>query len=252
MHRLPALTANQVITLTGTGFDEAVISSVGINGCTTAPTYVVQNVTTLLLKTAVDCATSSTVVITLTDTSGNTAATVPGATGVAMALTFVAAPTIATMDATTNPVVTENSQSVAYANQVTTASTKGGTVVRIKSGATAFVNTTTYPLGASIDGVALTKVAMATGGGYLTGVVGAHAADAAPVVKVTSNGVSKSFAYHVGGATASAGEQSFQYAGTGISIARPRARSTAACRSSSAARASRPAPRSPSVASPAR
>src|SRR3712207_444242 len=60
---------------------------------------------------------------------------------------------------------------------------------------------------------------MHTGGDYFTGVVGAHAADAAPVLKVTSNGVSKSFTYGAGGASATAGTHDFQYKGTGISVA---------------------------------
>jgi len=107
---------------------------------------------------------------------------------------------------------------VAYANQVVTASTKGGTVVRVNKGAVAFVNTPTYPLSATLGGVALTKITMPVGGAYFTGVLGAHAADAAPVLKITSDGVSKSFVYHVGGATAAAGQHSFQYAGIGIAV----------------------------------
>ncbi len=217
-HRLPALTANQVITVTGTGFDEDLISSVAINGCTTNPTYVVQSATTLVLKTANDCATTSTGAITITDTSSNTVVSNPGLTGGALALAFVAAPTIKTADATTRPVVTENSQGVAYANQVTSAPTKGGTTIRVYSGTTAFVNTATYPLAASLGGVALTGVVMHTGGDYFTGVVGAHAADTAPVLKVTSNGVAKSFVYGAGGASATAGTHDFQYRGTGISV----------------------------------
>jgi hypothetical protein len=217
-HRLPALTANQVITVTGTGFDEDLISSVKINGCTTDPTYVVQSATTLVLKTANDCATTSTGAITITDTSSNTYVTNPSLTGGALALTFVAAPTVLTADATHRPVVTENSQGVAYADQVTSAPTKGGTTVRVYSGSTPFVNSTTYPLAASLGGVALSGIVMHTGGDYFTGVVGAHAADTAPVLKVTSNGVSKSFAYGAGGASATAGTHDFQYKGTGITV----------------------------------
>jgi hypothetical protein len=218
VHRLPASTANQVITLTGTGFDEDLLKSVTINGCTTAPSYVVSSPTSLLVKTAADCVTSSTGVITLTDTSNDTYATVPGTTGGAQALAFIAAPTIATASATVKPVVTENSVAGAFADQQTTANTKGGTVVRVKAGATPFVNSTTYPLAASLSGVALTKVTMPVGGAYLTGVLGAHAPDAAPVLKVTSNGVSKSFSYGAGGASATAGTHDFKYAGTSIAV----------------------------------
>jgi hypothetical protein len=219
VHRLPALTANQVITLTGTGFDEDVLKSVAINGCTTAPTYVVSSPTSLLLKTKDDCATTSTGVITLTDTSDNTYATVPGTVaGGPLTLAFAAAPTIAAASATVKPVVTENTAGGAFADQQTTANTKGGTVIRVKSGATAFVNSATYPLAATLSGVPLTKVTMHTGGDYFTGVLGAHAPDAAPVLKVTSNGVSKSFVYGDGGASAVSGTHDFKYAGTSISV----------------------------------
>jgi hypothetical protein len=218
-HRLPALTANQVITLTGTGFDEDLISSVSINGCTTDPTYVVQSDTSLVLKTANNCATTSTGAITITDISSDTYVTNPSLTGGALALTFVGAPTILAADATHRPVVTENSQGVAYADQVTSGPTTGGTTIRVYSGSTAFVTSATYPLAATLGGVALTGVTMHTGGDYFTGVVGVHAADAAPVLKVTSNGVSKSFPYGAGGASATAGTHEFQYKGTGISVA---------------------------------
>jgi hypothetical protein len=218
VHRLPALTANQVVTVTGTGFDEDVIRSVAIAGCTTAPTYVVQNATTLLLKTADDCAVGTGKAITVTDISNNTAVTNPGAAGSTTVLDFVAAPTIATASATVKPVVTENTSGVAFADQQTTANTKGGTVVRVKAGTTPFVSSAAYPLSATLSGVPLTKVAMHTGGDYFTGVLGAHAADAAPVLKVTSNGVSKGFAFGAGGSGATDGTHDFQYAGTSISV----------------------------------
>ena len=105
-----------------------------------------------------------------------------------------------------------------YADQKTTANNKGGTVIRVLKGSVAFVNTTQYPLSASLGGVALTKVTMHTGGDYFTGVLGAHAADAAPVLRITSNGVSKSFAYGAGGAGATDGTHDFQYVGTGITV----------------------------------
>jgi hypothetical protein len=131
----------------------------------------------------------------------------------------VAAPTILAGDATHRPVVTENSSGVGYSDQATTGPTTGGTTVRVYAGSTPFVNSTAYPLGATIGGVALTGVTMHTGGDYFTGVTGAHAADNAPVLKITSNGVSKSFVYGAGGASATAGTHEFQYKGTGISVA---------------------------------
>lgn len=217
-HRIAALTGNQVLTVTGTGFDEAVISGVTVTGCTNDPAYIVQSPTTLLLKTDNSCAVTANSVVTVTDTAAGTAATNPAATGGAMKLDFVAAPTIITADATHRPVVTENSSGVAYANQVTSGSTSGGTVVRVFSGATPFVNSATYPLAASLAGVAMTKVVMHTGGDYFTATLGAHAASAAPVLKITSNGVSKSFVWGAGGAGATAGTHDFAYAGTTVSV----------------------------------
>ncbi len=229
-HHVAALTANQVITVTGTGFDEDSISGVTIAHCTTDPMYIVQSSTTLLLKTANDCAVDTTTattgeatvgrVITITDTAGNsdTAVSNPVATGGKMDLHFVAAPNIATASATVRPVVTEYSQSLAYASQVHTGSSSGGTLVRVLSGSTAFVNNATYPLGASLGGVALTSVTMHTGGDYFTGILGAHAALATPVLKITSNGVTKSFSYGAGGGSATDQTHDFTYAGTTVSV----------------------------------
>jgi hypothetical protein len=80
------------------------------------------------------------------------------------------------------------------------------------------VSSSTYPLSASFDGVAMTKVTMHTGGDYFTGVVGAHAADAAPVLKITSNGVSKSFVFGAGGASATDQTHDFALAGNTITV----------------------------------
>jgi len=217
-NRFAALTANQVITVTGTGFDESLIKSVTIDACTNPPLYIVQSATTLLLKTDNSCAVQANAVVTVTDNSNATVVSNPAATGGAQKLDFVAAPTILTPTASARPVVTENSSGVAYGSQVTSGSTSGGTVVRVYSGATAFVNSTTFPLAASLDGVAMTKVTMHTGGDYFTAVLGAHAADAAPVLKITSNGVSKSFAYGAGGASGVAGTHDFTLAGVTVSV----------------------------------
>jgi hypothetical protein len=92
-HVVAADTANRVITVTGTGFDEDVITGVTIAGCTTAPSYVVSSATTLLVKTAADCDPATGAVITVTDTSSNTAVSDPTATGGKMKLDFVAPPT---------------------------------------------------------------------------------------------------------------------------------------------------------------
>ncbi len=216
VHRLPSETAKQAVTVTGTGFDEDVIASVSIGGCDTDPTYIVASATSLLLKTADDCAIGTDKVVTVTDDAGNTAVS-PSAAGAG--ITFVAAPTILAGSDSDRPVVTENSSGVDYADQITAAPVKGGTTIRVYSGDTAFVNSTAFPLAASLGGVALTKVTMHTGGDYFTGVVGAHVADASPALKVTSNGVSKSFLYGAGGSSAVDGTHDFTYGGVPIVVA---------------------------------
>lgn len=223
-HLVAALTANQVINVAGTGFDESVIASVGVTGCT-SPSYIVASATSLLVKTDASCTAGANAVVTITDTSGNTALSVPGAAGGAQALSFIAAPTVAVASATVRPVMTDNTSALTYAAQTTaggSATTKGGTVVRVISGATGFSNTTALPLSATLDGVALTGVklvgANAAAGNYLTGIVGAHAADAAPVLKITNNGVSKSFVWGAGGAGATAGTFDFAIGGSSITV----------------------------------
>lgn len=223
-HLVAATTANQVITVTGTGFDESVISGVAVAGCT-APTYIVASATSLVIKTDNTCTAGANKAVTITDTSGNTAVSVPGATGGAQALSFVAPPTIAVASATVRPVVNLNSAGLTYANQTavgTSASTKGGTVIKVISGATGFSNSAATPLAASMGGVALTKVTLVgtngTAGNYFTGVLGAHPASAAPVLKITNNGVSKSFPWGAGGASATAGTHDFSYGGSTISV----------------------------------
>jgi hypothetical protein len=223
-HLVAATTANQVITVTGSGFDESVISGVAVTGCT-APTYIVSSATTLLIKTDATClaAASPNVFVTITDTSNNTAVSVPSATGGAQALSFIAPPTIATESATVHPVTTDATAGMSYAAQTAvgiSGTTKGGTVIRVTSGATGFSTSTATPLAASLDGVAMTGVTLGGGNGvagnYFTATLGAHAADAAPVLKITNNGVSKSFLYGTGNV---AGTFDFQIGGSVITVA---------------------------------
>ena len=137
----------------------------------------------------------------------------------------MAAPTLATPTASVRPIMTDNTSGLAYAAQTTagtSVSTKGGAVIRVVSGSTGFSNTTALPLSATLDGVALSSVklvgANAAAGNYFTAVVGAHAADAAPVLKITNNGVSKSFAYGAGGASGVAGTHDLIIGGSTISV----------------------------------
>jgi hypothetical protein len=101
---------------------------------------------------------------------------------------------------------------------VHTASTTGGTVIRVYADSSyTFASTTACPLAAAVDGVALTKVTVhgSSAGNYFTGVIGAHAADAAPVLKITDACVSKSFQYDAAFGTQT---HDFQLAGSTISI----------------------------------
>ena len=221
-HLVAATTANQVINVTGTGFDESVIGGVTVTGCT-APTYIVASATSLLVKTDATCIAGAGAVVTITDSAGNTAASVPAAAGGGQALSFIAPPTIAVAGAALRPMMTDNTSGLAYANQTTSASTKGGTVVRVISGGTGFSTSTAFPLAASLDGVAMSGLklvgANAAAGNYFTAILGAHAADPAPVLKITNNGVSKSFVYGAGGGGATAGTFDFQIAGSTITVA---------------------------------
>jgi hypothetical protein len=210
-HLVAATTANQVITVTGTGFDEAVIGGVSVAGCT-APTYIVASATSLVIKTDNTCTAGANEVITITDTSSNTAVSVPAATGGKQALSFVAPPTL-------------NAAGLGYAAQTTagtSAPTKGGAVIKVVSGATGFSNSTATPLAASLGGIALTGVTLVgtngTAGNYFTGIVGATAPNAAPALKITNNGVSKSFLWGAGGASATAGTHDFSIGGTAIAV----------------------------------
>jgi IPT/TIG domain len=217
-HLVTALTLNQVITVTGTGFDEAEITGVAIAGCTTAPTYIVASTTSLVLKTAVDCAAGAGAlrVITITETGGTTVS-VPATA--AQALTFVAAPTLIAGTAALHPVTTDGASGLAYAAQTTagiSASTKGGTRIRVTAAlGSPYSHSTALPLSATLGGTALTGIVKETTGLYFTGVIGAHAASAAPILKITNNGVSKSFAYAAPGIMTG---HSFTYAGSSISV----------------------------------
>lgn len=224
-HLVAATTANQVITVTGAGFDEDVINSVAVAGCSNAPSYIVASPTSLVLKTDNSCVAGTNRVVTITDSSSNTAVSVPGATGGAQALSFVAPPTIATASASVRPVVANNGSGLSYAGQTaasTSASTKGGTVIRVTSGSTGFSTSAATPLSATLGGVPLTSIVLVgangTAGNYFTGIVGPRAALASPVLKITNNGVSKSFPYGAGGSGAVAGTHDFSYAGSTISV----------------------------------
>ncbi len=207
-HIVASGTKNQVITITGKGFDQNTMSGVVLSGagaCTTDPDFIVVTPTTLVLKTVgTDCAAGAST-ITITDASG-TATNPAGAT---TALTFAAPPTLVTVDATHNAVVTDNTSALAFADQATTAPVAGGTVIRVIAGSTPFVNSTATPLTASLGGVALTGIALGPSGAYFTGKVGAHAAGAA-ALSITSGGVTKAFT--------AAETNNFSYAGSSVTV----------------------------------
>ncbi|GAB2462709.1 IPT/TIG domain-containing protein [Jatrophihabitans fulvus] len=215
VHRLPALTAKQSIVVTGTNFDEDSINDVTVAGCT-AGIYAVTSPTTLIFKTDNTCAVGNNVVVTIDPVTGSNVVTTPS-TNTKQALAFVAAPTLADNDGTTFPVVTAGS--AGQTAPKTSASSGGGTAIKVTAGSTPFVNSTTYPLSATLDGVKLTGVTMASGGGSFTATLPAIPADAAPVLRVTSNGVSKSFAYAAASSsTTVADSHAFQIAGISIKV----------------------------------
>lgn len=224
---IAALTANQVITITGTGFDEDAITDVSFanTGCTALP-YIVTSATTLVVKTKATCVAGTNVVVTVTDTSSNTAVSVPGS-GTKMKLNFITAPDLATPSATVHPVVLDNTAGMSYANQTTFGTSapalKAGSVIRVTSGAVPFVNTTTAKLSAKVNGVAVTDVVLvgSAAGNYFTAKLGSTPASATPIISITNNLVSKNFTYQdqSGGSPAyDPGTHDFTIAGSGITV----------------------------------
>lgn len=215
VHRLPALTAKQNIVITGTNFDDDLIDTVSVAGCT-AGTYVVTSPTTIVFRTDNTCAVAAAAAITIDPLSGSNIVTTP-ATNAKQALAFVAAPTLAANDGTTFPVTT--SGTAAQTTPTFVASTTGGTGIRVTAGSTKFVNSTTYPLSATLNGVKLTNVVMKTGGDWFTATLPAIAASTAPVLRVTSNGVSKSFTYAAASSSSTVADSfEFTIAGVGITV----------------------------------
>ncbi|SHG65695.1 IPT/TIG domain-containing protein [Jatrophihabitans endophyticus] len=207
VHHLPATTAKSLLTITGTAFSESAISGVAINGCT-AGSYVVTSSTTIVFKTDNSCAKSSTGVVTISKAAGGS---VVSANSGKTALAFVDLPSLATNDdSASDPVVTAGTAGQAFADQTKTASLSGGQAIRVTAGTVKFVNSASYPLSATVDGYALKSITMPTGGNYFTGVLPAMAADAAPKLAVTSNGVTKTFSYAAGNSSAVADSFDFQ------------------------------------------
>jgi hypothetical protein len=203
---------------------------VNISGCATSGTvtaaadliYVVTSPTTLVVKTNAFC-TGTANVVTLTDQAGDTVVSVPGATSGAMKLDFITPPNLVAVPtdlsaAGTLPVVSFNTAKQTPINQVAKAPTTGGTTIKVTAGTNKFAQSTTYPLAASLGGVALTGVTGYTAAGtvvtsgavdYFTAKVGAHAAGAVGL-SVTSAGITKSFSNAL---------TNFAYSGPTISVA---------------------------------
>lgn len=203
--KIAAMTRNQVITLTGTGFSEESLAKVHIANCTDGADpavivdlpYIVISPTTMYVKTNDKCAVSAGNAITLTDAAGDTLTTATATTKVE----FVAPATLAT----TNPVILNSTAGQPVADQVKTASTSGGATIKVTAGATKFVAT---GFSASLGGVPLTNVVMGANGDFFTAKVGARAAgDVA--LSVVSGGVTKNF---------TVAETGFKYAGSTITV----------------------------------
>jgi len=225
---IAALTANQVITVTGTGFDEASITDVSFSntGCTALP-YIVTSATTLVVKTKATCVAATNVVVTITDSSSNTAVSTP-LTGTAMKLNFITAPDLATPSATVHPIVLDNTSSLTYANQTSFGTSapalKAGSVIRVTSGAVPFVNVaSTNPLSAKVNGVAVTDVTVvgSGAGNYFTAKLGSTPASATPNIAITNNLVTKTFTYNLPAGSPvvyTPGTHDFKIAGSGIAV----------------------------------
>lgn len=184
--KVAALTANQVVTITGTNFDEGSIKKVELGSCDA--TYIVANATTLYAKTpnntcgTVTASTTAPETVTITDVDDNTLAFTGNAT---TGLFFVAPPGIATTD----PVYTDLSANIPTKNKKLKVA--GGQVVRINA-----ASDYTFAAGvtATLGGTPMTGIAVVgTGpGNYITGVAPAKPAGAVALV-LSANGVSKSF-----------------------------------------------------------
>lgn len=226
-HLVAAMTNKQVITITGTGFDEANIASVSIDKCTESDgnggtvvsslPYIVTSPTTLVLKTTAACAAGiGTVTITDTASSPATAVSVPGSSvSGAMYLEFKTPPTLAS----TNPVIENNTAGQATAAQIKTAPTTGGTTIKVTAGSNKFFNSSSYPLTATLGGTAVTNLkpiyhttnAGETQVDAFTATVPAHVAGTVPLT-VVSGGITTTF---------TATQTGFSYAGTAITSLTP-------------------------------
>jgi IPT/TIG domain-containing protein len=164
--KVPADTAARVVTITGTGFDEDYISSVGLGGdtdCDDLDSYVVQSPTTLIVKTPTGgCASSAGTPETVTISDKQST---PGTTTKGSAINFVPPPTLVTgqNDATPanrlKPVVTENSSGLVLANQVITVQATGSQTLRVKAAANfAFSNAASNTFSASLGGKPMTDI----------------------------------------------------------------------------------------------
>lgn len=186
--KVAALTANQPVTITGTGFDSALISSVSLGPCANS-TWIVVNSTTLIAQTpnnscgVATAGTTTPETITITDVDGNSLTFTGTAT---TGLFYVNPPTVAS----TNPIYLDNSHNLP--TKMKKARSTGGQVVRIVAAADyTFAAGTTVTLG----GAALTGVTIGGGnvpGNYLLGTTPARPEGSASLV-ITANGVSKTW-----------------------------------------------------------
>jgi hypothetical protein len=226
--KVAAATANRVILINGTNFDEDSIASITVGGdadCAALTSYVVTSPTQISLKTPGNgtntasvpgCAASSggtAESITITPTSSG-GATVTKAS----AVTFVTPPTIDVL--ANNPVISDNSSLLAAADQVKDFTTAGGQLLRIKSGGDfLFDGRTAAGLTGTYGGKALTTVGFQNSDGttlaataaptgsynyWLARTGTALTAATDPTLAITQNTVGKNFATAATGTTISA------------------------------------------------
>lgn len=185
--KIAALTANETVTVTGTGFDNSVIDHVDLGPCTNA-TWIVASATSLVVKTpnnTCGAATASSTVpesITITDIDGNTVVfTGTASTG----LFLIPPPSLAGSD----PPFLDNSSSVTP--KAKKLLTSGGQTVRVVAASDyKFV----APVALTIGGVSAgtPTITGSSNGNYLTFTAPAHAAGGVSLV-ITANGVAKTF-----------------------------------------------------------
>ncbi|GAA0278431.1 hypothetical protein [Cryptosporangium japonicum] len=216
--RIAAGSAKQVLAFSVSGNDVPALSEDNVNdvslkgnnasgvATTCAVTYVVTSTTTVIGKTATNCAIlgAASLVVTLANGSGTDTLTK------ANALTLVTPPSIADVTGTVPPVINDNSVLLNAANQTARFSASGGQTVRVRAGASfGFDPTTAAGLAVTMNGKAGSNFKVYTGatglgalvqtttsstpGNSMTFTTGAGMTPGPVSLTITQGGISKTF-----------------------------------------------------------